>query len=648
MSETADNVSDNDYVFRYPMPEATDGKGKHSCRLDLLRVHLRNILDMLIPCSGDSEIKIDGFKLMNNRSLIHRLYEEDQDDAVPFSEKQDNQSSGEDVRELAGKNDESATEKRDDTEYSFQCIKNAALYEPTIVYIQKQLKSLLNFIDLENRGRVVKIDGFRLKDLSQWVEDTSCDPADMLGYIATRCNCNCVFCYNKGSSPDLALVSPLRSAGEELREVHTRLKYFFPERKRNLFTSLGTCFEAFIHPHFRDVLEEIRRRTKRVIRMSTNGTTLTEEMVAYLSRFNPLHLDIALHSSSATRRRALMGDRTPEIAIKSLPLLKKAGIVYDIVIVPWPDGSPEEMLDDMEETIAYANESDVRLVQISLPGYSRYFSEEKLFDHDSLWGAITKRVREIRHKREAPIVVRPALYEEDLYYEEKNLPEVIGTVKGSPAFYGGLQRGDILLRIGGNIIHNRPQARDLLSIVQRMDIESIPLQVLRNGLNLELPLDLNRVSYPYAREIDTHLGIIFLGTGLRTSYLASLREIIERKGAKNILLLSSPLVKPLLEEVMRELPLFQGRDINIEIGVPASRFWGGNICLGDLLVVQDYIDYIKEYMNSREVKPDLVVIPSSPFNLSGWGRDLTGRVYRDIERQTGLSVEILECQTVYD
>ena len=59
MSETAS--SENDYVFRYPVSEATDGKGEHSCRSDLLRVQLRNILDMLIPCSGDSEVKIDTF-----------------------------------------------------------------------------------------------------------------------------------------------------------------------------------------------------------------------------------------------------------------------------------------------------------------------------------------------------------------------------------------------------------------------------------------------------------------------------------------------------------------------------------------------------------------------------------------------------------
>jgi hypothetical protein len=344
----------------------------------------------------------------------------------------------------------------------------------------------------------------------------------------------------------------------------------------------------------------------------------------------------------------LMGDKTPEIAIKSLPLLRKAGIVYDVVIVPWPHGSLKEMLNDMKKTIEYANENDTRLVQISLPGYCRYFSQKELFDHNFTWEAIARKVRDIRGKYELPIVIRPAMYEEGLYCDQRNLPEVIGIVKGSPACNSSLQPGDILTKIGSNVIHNRPQARDLLSILQRSEMGSIEIEALRNGNNLELLLDLKTFSYPCLKEIDTHLGIVFMGTGFKTSYLESLRALMEKKGAKNVLLLTSILVKPLLEQTIRESPFFGEGDLHIEIGVPPNRFFGGNICVGDLLVVQDYIDYIKDYTESTVAEPDLVVIPSSPFNLSGWGRDLTGRVYMDIERETGIPVEIIECYTIYD
>lgn len=193
--------SAKDYVFRYPIPEVT-AAGKHISQVDMLSAQLRNILDMLIPCYGDSEVKIDGFKLINNKGMIRRLYDEAQDDpAGSPNEKQSDTFFVGAVREAAVKDVKSTGDESGDPGYSFQCIKNAALYEPKIEYIQKQLKNLLDFIDLESNGKVVKVDGFRLKDFSQWLEDSYCDPADMLGYIANRCNCNCVFCYNKGVLP---------------------------------------------------------------------------------------------------------------------------------------------------------------------------------------------------------------------------------------------------------------------------------------------------------------------------------------------------------------------------------------------------------------------------------------------------------------
>ena len=70
--------------------------------------------------------------------------------------------------------------------------------------------------------------------------------------------------------------------------------------------------------------------------------------------------------------------------------------------------------------------------------------------------------------------------------------------------------------------------------------------------------------------------------------------------------------------------------------------------MGDLLVVEDFVDCITEYIVKKKCKPDLVVIPSSPFNLSGWGRDLTGECYLNIERKTGIKTELLGCSTIYN
>ena len=150
--------------------------------------------------------------------------------------------------------------------------------------------------------------------------------------------------------------------------------------------------------------------------------------------------------------------------------------------------------------------------------------------------------------------------------------------------------------------------------------------------------------------IDRHFGLVIIASGFRSDYVETLREIIERRGAKKVLLLSSELVRPSLEQALRESsaasPPFAGGG-TLEIVVPRNGYFGGDVFMGDLLVVQDFIDAIAEYREAGG-RPDLVVIPSSPFALGGWQRDLTGRVYLDIERATGLPVELVDCDTVYD
>ncbi|MBU1207147.1 MAG: DUF512 domain-containing protein, partial [Proteobacteria bacterium] len=140
-------------------------------------------------------------------------------------------------------------------------------------------------------------------------------------------------------------------------------------------------------------------------------------------------------------------------------------------------------------------------------------------------------------------------------------------------------------------------------------------------------------------------GIVFMGAGFRPSVLENLQSLITARGARRILFLSSALVQPVFEQTLHESSLLG--DVQIHVRVPANRFFGGNIFMGDLLVVEDFIAAIREYLE-HEPPPDLIVIPSSPFALGGWGRDLTGRVYTDIGRTVRLPVVLLNCEPIYD
>lgn len=619
-------MAERDYTFRFRIdpPDAGEAAGREPST-EMVRKLLENLLDIVVPCVGDGEVKIDGFKLLNNRSLIHKLFEDRS--SPPAAER------------------ETPSETQAGGPW-YQNIKNVGLYEPRIELIKRQLENLLALVSLEKAGQPVEVDGFSLKDPGQWTVPSACDPGEIFEYAGSRCNCDCVFCYLKGRSPDLALEFPVRPTGEEFDEIRTRLAYFSPGKQRSLFPALGSTCEVLTHPKIAEILTDLRPKTETVFRIITNGSALTPEMIETLAGLQPVYLDVSLNSSSPARRQRLMRDRNPEVAISALHRLKEARIPYSIVIVPWPLDSAEEMLADLESTAAYAAENDAHLIQVSLPGYTRFFSDQQVFDRDSLWAAILQKVQEIRPRLGSPVVVMPGAFEEYLCRPQKNVPEVIGVVKNSPAALCGARQGDIIRSLGGFSVRNRPQVRDLLSMFQKSGVKELDLTVLRDGLDHRLKLDLGSGSYPSSRLTDTHLGFIFMGTGLRAGYLERLKQIINAHGAKKVLFLSSVLVRPMLEQLLAESYLFSGA--KIDIAVPNNRSLGGNIFMGDLLLVEDFIAEINEYVKTHEQPPDLVIIPSSPFNMSGWGRDLSGRCYLDIERSAGIPVELLECQNIYD
>jgi membrane-associated protease RseP (regulator of RpoE activity) len=218
-------------------------------------------------------------------------------------------------------------------------------------------------------------------------------------------------------------------------------------------------------------------------------------------------------------------------------------------------------------------------------------------------------------------------------------------VKNSPAAHGGIQKGDLILSIGGLKVSSRPQARDLLHLHHQNRTPALSLSIQRGKKILELDLLTGQHGYPYAPETDHHLGMIFMGAGFRPSLLEDLKTLITNHQARNVLLLSSPLVKPVFLQILRGSSFFGGIQIRVE--VPENRYFGGNICMGDLLVAQDFIEAIRDYLRKNS-PPDLVVIPSSPFSLGQWRRDLEGRVFTAIERAAGLPVALLDCEPIYD
>ena len=64
-----------DYVFRYRLDPGGEKEAVYpDPAIEMIRAQLENILNIVIPVSGQSEVRIDGFKLLRDRGRIYSLF----------------------------------------------------------------------------------------------------------------------------------------------------------------------------------------------------------------------------------------------------------------------------------------------------------------------------------------------------------------------------------------------------------------------------------------------------------------------------------------------------------------------------------------------------------------------------------------------
>ena len=521
-------------------------------------------------------------------------------------------------------------------------VQDASVYlrtEPRIWLIKRQLENILKLVDLEKDGEVVEVDGFRLKNLSQWA-DYSSSLFSNVGSVSGYCNADCVFCYEKEN--------PLPFARDlvPIEEVRTRIKYYSHEKKKGLPAPTRFPLEPFCHPHFLEILRLIRESdTTSVFWITTNGGLLTEDTIKELSWLQPLMLCVSLNSADPSIRTTVMREpvKNTLTALACVPLLQKYKIVYDGSIVAWPS-IPS---DDLAKTIIFLDRHDARVIRVLLPGYSRYFRDEHFFNTDEVWQDVVHIVQDMREKIETPITCQPSFY-----WNEPLTPLVDGVVKRSPAAKSGLTVGDKILTVNDQPVYTRVHADQLLS---RSCDESNSCRLLVSRKGKEITIDLQETHiddecYPYKVKgvppFMSSYGIFFIDDFLLSS-IQELISIIENHNAHNVVLLSSKLMKPVVEKaiaMVEDYKRYFSRK-NLVIHVPVHNFWGGNILLGDLYTAKDYTDYIAALLDTEDPKPDLVVIPLS--HTVKWGYDLTNESFTDIAHQVAVPIEFLRCEPIF-
>lgn len=513
--------------------------------------------------------------------------------------------------------------------------------EPRIEMIKKQLEEilrLLNFISIQ-QNRKTCIKGFRLK-LQKWrTSSKGSSLFENLGSISSICNSDCEFCYLKGS--------PFYRWNRLLtiREVKTRIKYYSQDTKEGLPILYSEYAEPFCNPKILEILELIRRVCPgEEIPLITNGSFLSEDVVQRLALFKPILLEISLNSSNSETRKALMKGKGHETAIKSIQLLRQYGIKYCISIVAWPSLSDEDLI----ESAQYAERYDPLLIRISLPGYTKFHHIQ--FNTGEQWKRIADLVKNLRFEVSTPLLLQPHAYWINLIE-----PIIDGIIKNSPAYQAGLKVGDKILEINGHSVISREEAiEQLYASSNRMHDKFVTkIKVKRRGNLLSFDLTDEYATkddlYPYKpkeypRDPRLLFGLI-LANGFSLRSLSYVKDILgSRSEVSRVLLFASPLMYSQMESLSRlvKLPMNEILGEKVIITKTVNHFWGGNIMLGDLMMVSDFVKLIDDL--KRNYSFDLALVPSS--FLLDWGRDYSGSVYLNIERQTGVRVKLLPCRKI--
>jgi hypothetical protein len=512
-----------------------------------------------------------------------------------------------------------------------------AVIEPRIMHVKNELTRLLALVELEQGGRPVEVDGFRLKDLSAWQSYTTNTAMNALTPISGYCNSRCHFCFEEN------IPYAREKSIMPMAEARTRLKYYDPTSGASLFPSNRPHMETFVHPQALEIIELARQREPdRLFWITTNGSHFTEETVERLARLKPLIFKLSLNVADPALNRALMGTgRKTEVAIRAPELLQRHRIPFMGSIVAWPTQTEEAL----EATVRYLERHQAYAVRIRLPLTHQWLKTQLSDDFHRHWERIAAFAHDLRKRVTVALFVEPPIY-----WVNPIIPEVDGVVLNSPAYRAGIRPGDVIESINGRPILTRIESEAMLDQCHLAG-EAVDLVVRREDGSRAFRLvdpPSTEDTYPYnARYFyrGENYGIFHV-EDFRLRYIQQLFETIDRYQARRVMLFSSAIVAPVFETLVNNIPEFSARleDITLYIETVKHNTAGGNYDVMDSRFVEDYARVIRRRL-AQGVRPDLILIPDA-FG-SPWGMDLGAQSYSRLAMEFGIPVELIEWLLVY-
>ncbi len=418
--------------------------------------------------------------------------------------------------------------------------------------------------------------------------------------ITSECSEGCLFCSNHFNPPGCEVFNIGRRS---LTDIEESIPWLQPAPGPVVIGESVTRInegEPLTHPDLGSVLRLVREAyPDRGIRLTTNGTLLTPEIVSLMSA---LRVELTVSLNTVGKRFEVMRDPDGDRTLRGVAALGgKVRFDGSIVALPFITG-----WGDISATARFLQESGAGTIRLLLPGFSSRHPLYRQMPSDT-W----QKVKDFSGELAADLRV-PVLFEPPGLRDTRPVVEYVQ--RGTPAEKAGIMPGDLVTKVAGRETFSR---KDAFHACRARENPQITLD--RQGAEIGVVLKKRRNEPP---------GFIMYEDLDREAYLDWERSSQVRKG-RDVLILTSSLAKPVIEHVLR------GRELRAKVAPVMSRFFGGNIQAAGLLTVRDFWAAYQRVIGDG-YSPVEVTLPRIAFDP--WGRDLEGVHYRTFAERCNLPV----------
>ncbi|MFN2339637.1 MAG: DUF512 domain-containing protein, partial [Halanaerobium sp.] len=252
-------------------------------------------------------------------------------------------------------------------------------------------------------------------------------------------------------------------------------------------------------------------------------------------------------------------------------------------------------------------------LRVFIAGFSSYAEKDLIIDQ-SEYHKLANFISEIRNKYSYPIIIEPQQF-------SSLQSEINAVMTNSAAAAAGLESGDIIIRVDGQVVESRVDAFYKIKAAAEPEIEFLRKN---KKMSVVLPKEKNQNS------------------GLIMSYDLSLeqkRKLIayaeqsKKEQNKNLtVILCSELAYGFLKDFLQP---YLNLNSNLKLLKTKNDFFGGSIIAAGLLTNQDLI----KTLNKVNKKIESIILPEIIYDY--YGNDLLGIHYSQLEDKFGAEIILI-------